>query len=157
MMKAVDKLEDSFMLKGGEFADAGVASRDLRSTLTKLGASQEVTTRAAICAFEAEMNVIIHSVAGTLQYVIKNGEIIITVIDMGPGIEDIELAMQEGYSTAPEWAKEMGWGSGLGLPNIKRNSDSLRIDSVMGEGTTLEIVIRTGGPLDLDSIRGGKK
>jgi serine/threonine-protein kinase RsbT len=157
MMKAVDKLEDSFMLKGGEFADAGVASRDLRGTLTKLGACQEVITRAAICAFEAEMNVIIHSVAGTLQYVIKSGEIIITVIDMGPGIEDIGLAMQEGYSTAPEWAKEMGWGSGLGLPNIKKNSDNLRIDSVMGEGTTIEIIIRTGSALDLDALRGDRK
>jgi len=152
----VDKLEDSFMLKGGEFADAGLASRNLRSTLTRLGASQEMTTRAAICAFEAEMNVIIHSVAGSLRYVIKSDQVIITVTDMGPGIEDIELAMQEGYSTAPEWAKEMGWGSGLGLPNIKRNSSRLKIDSVMGEGTTLEIIIETGAQLDLDLVRGAR-
>lgn len=154
-MTAVDKLEDSFMLKGGEFADAGVASRNLRSALTRLGASQEVITRAAISAFEAEMNVIIHSVAGTLRYVIKSDRIIISVTDMGPGIEDIALAMQEGYSTAPEWAKEMGWGSGLGLPNIKRNSSRLKIDSAPGEGTTLEIVIDAGDKLDLDLVRGG--
>jgi anti-sigma regulatory factor (Ser/Thr protein kinase) len=98
--------------------------------------------RAAVSAFEAEMNVIIHAVAGSISYVITEDEVKITVTDMGPGIEDIELAMKEGYTTAPQWAKDMGWGGGLGLPNIKRNCDNLKIDSKVGEGTTLEITVK---------------
>lgn len=135
-------LEGYFMLKGGVFQDAGSASAELRQTLTGLGFASDQIRRAAIVAFEAEMNVIIHAVAGSLSYVISSDEVRITVTDMGPGIEDIELAMKEGYTTAPEWAKEMGWGGGLGLPNIKKNSDNLKIDSKVGEGTTLEIVVR---------------
>jgi anti-sigma regulatory factor (Ser/Thr protein kinase) len=88
------------------------------------------------------MNVLIHALAGTLRYVVDNGEVRITVTDMGPGIKDVEKAMQKGFSTAPEWAREKGWGSGLGLPNIKDNSDSLTIDTVPGEGTTINIVVR---------------
>ena len=87
------------------------------------------------------MNVIIHAVAGTMHYSIGSEELKIILTDMGPGIEDIELAMREGYSTAPDWGREMGWGAGMGLPNIKRNSDDLKIDSVVGEGTTLEITL----------------
>ncbi len=140
----VDMIEGCFTFRGGEFADAGTASRELKTVLSKMGVPQETIRRAAVSAFEAEMNVIIHSVAGTLHYIVENGSIKITVTDMGPGIPDIEMAMKEGFSTAPEWAKEMGWGSGLGLPNIKRNSDSLKLDSVVGEGTTLEIIIGIG-------------
>lgn len=135
-------LEGYFMLKGGVFQDAGAASKELRETLSGIGVPSHLIRRAAIAAFEAEMNVIIHAVAGSLSYLIKNDEVRITVTDMGPGIEDVELAMTVGYSTAPEWAREMGWGGGLGLPNIKRNSDSLKIDSKVGEGTTLEIVVK---------------
>lgn len=135
-------IEGFFTLRGGEFADAGTASRQLKEVLSKIGVPQETIRRAAVSAFEAEMNVIIHGVAGTLRYTVEDDELRITVTDMGPGIPDIELAMQEGYSTAPEWAKEMGWGSGLGLPNIKKNSDRLKIDSVVGEGTTLEIIVK---------------
>ncbi|HEX8948394.1 MAG TPA: ATP-binding protein, partial [Dissulfurispiraceae bacterium] len=88
-----------------------------------------------------EMNVIIHAVAGTMYYAITDKEVKVTVTDMGPGIENIELAMQEGYSTAPDWVREMGWGAGMGLPNIRKNADEFKIDSVVGEGTTLEITI----------------
>lgn len=135
-------VEGYFTLRGGEFTNAGDASQEIKAVLQRLGASQDNIKRAAVSAFEAEMNVIIHAVAGILRYAIEDGAVRITVTDMGPGIADIGLAMREGYSTAPEWAKEMGWGSGLGLPNIERNSDGLRIDSVVGEGTTLEILIR---------------
>lgn len=138
-----DKLEEGyFMLKGGVFQDAGAASRELKDALSSLGVPSQNIRRAAISAFEAEMNVIIHAVAGSLSYIIGDGEVKITVTDMGPGIPDIELAMREGYTTAPEWAKEMGWGGGLGLPNIKRNCDNLKIDSKVGEGTTLEIIVK---------------
>jgi anti-sigma regulatory factor (Ser/Thr protein kinase) len=134
-------LEGSFQLKGGDFSEAGEASKEMRARLAAMGVPPETIRRAAVSAFEAEMNVIIHAVAGTLFYEIWDDRIKITVTDMGPGIKDTELAMKEGYSTAPDWAREIGWGSGMGLPNIKNNSDSLRLDSVPGEGTTLEIEI----------------
>ena len=130
-----------FPLKGGDFSDAGVGSKVIRSQLAEMGVPAGTIRRAAICAFEAEINVIIHAVAGSLNYLIEGDELRITVTDMGPGIEDVALAMREGYTTAPDWAREFGWGSGMGLPNIKKNSDALKIDSVPGEGTTLEIII----------------
>ncbi len=87
------------------------------------------------------MNVIIYAAAGWLRYYITPQNIRVKIEDMGPGIENIELAMQEGYSTAPEWVREMGWGAGMGLPNMKKNSDEFKIDSVVGEGTTVEMII----------------
>jgi serine/threonine-protein kinase RsbT len=141
--------EGYYMLKGGVFQDAGAASRELKEALSSLGVSSQNIRKAAVSAFEAEMNVIIHAVAGSLSYVIGEGEVKIIVTDMGPGIPDIDLAMKEGYTTAPDWAKEMGWGGGLGLPNIKRNCDNLKIDSKVGEGTTLEIIVKLGGNGDV--------
>ena len=134
-------IEGCFQLMGGAFTNAGAASSELKAALTKLGVSPDIIRRISIAAFEAEMNVIIHAVAGTMHYRISDKEIRVTVNDMGPGIENIELAMQEGYSTAPDWVREMGWGAGMGLPNIKKNADVFKIDSVVGEGTTLEITI----------------
>jgi anti-sigma regulatory factor (Ser/Thr protein kinase) len=136
-----EKIEGSFQLIGGNFTNAGASSLELKRKLTELGLNQDIIKRAAVVSFEAEMNVIIHAAAGWLRYYITPERLRIVVEDMGPGIKDIELAMKEGYSTAPEWVKEMGWGAGMGLPNIKRNSDKLKIDSVAGEGTTVEIII----------------
>ncbi|MDA8170174.1 MAG: ATP-binding protein [Nitrospiraceae bacterium] len=148
-----NRIEGSYPLKGGDFSEAGAASKELRSQLAALGIPSETIRRAAISAFEAEINVIIHAVAGTLHFKVEGDRLIITVTDMGPGIEDIELAMQEGYTTAPDWAREFGWGSGMGLPNIKRNSDGLKIDSIIGEGTTLEIIINLKSNGKNDDIR----
>ncbi|HXX58277.1 MAG TPA: ATP-binding protein [Thermodesulfovibrionales bacterium] len=133
--------EGSFHLMGGEFTHAGAASSELKTILTGLGISADLVRRAAIATFEAEMNVIIHAAAGVINYSVTPDKIQIVVSDMGPGIPDIELAMTEGYSTAPDWVREMGWGAGMGLPNIKKNSDELRVESVVGEGTTIEIII----------------
>jgi serine/threonine-protein kinase RsbT len=130
------------MLKGGVFQDAGAASKELKDALASIGIPSRHIRRAAVSAFEAEMNVIIHAVAGSLSYVVSDDEVRITVTDMGPGIPDIDMAMKEGFTTAPKWAKDMGWGGGLGLPNIKRNCDNLKIDTKVGEGTTLEIVVK---------------
>ncbi|MDA8090147.1 MAG: ATP-binding protein [Nitrospiraceae bacterium] len=130
-----------FPLNGGDFSDAGAGSKRLREELAALGVPAQVIRRAAICAFEAEINVIIHAVAGSLHYMINEDILTITITDMGPGIKDVALAMKEGYTTAPDWARTYGWGSGMGLPNIKRNADDLVIDSVPGEGTTLKIFI----------------
>jgi anti-sigma regulatory factor (Ser/Thr protein kinase) len=133
--------EGSFHLVGGEFTHAGAAASELKTILTGLGISADLVRRAAIATFEAEMNVIIHAAAGVMNYSVTPEKIQIVVSDMGPGIPDIELAMTEGYSTAPDWVREMGWGAGMGLPNIKKNSDQFRVESVVGEGTTIEIII----------------
>ncbi len=145
-------VEGFFPLQGGEFTDAGSSASEIKTAMSKLGVSPDIARKAGISAFEAEMNVIIHAVAGSLRYEIKDGVLKIVVTDMGPGIPDVEQAMQEGFTTAPEWAKKKGWGSGLGLPNIKKNCDDLKIDTVLGEGTTLEITIYLDGK---DSVAGG--
>jgi len=135
-------IEGSFHLTGGDFTNAGAASSELKSIMTKLNISPHLARRAAIATFEAEMNVIIHAVAGVMYYMITPDCIKVVLNDMGPGIPDIQQAMREGYSTAPDWIREMGWGAGMGLPNMKKNSDEFRIDSVVGEGTTVEIIIK---------------
>lgn len=139
MIKGV--IEGSFHLTGGDFTNAGAASSEVKSILTGLGISSEIVRRAAIAVFEAEMNVIIHAVAGVMHYYVSNERIRVVINDMGAGIPDIEQAMKEGFSTAPDWVREMGWGAGMGLPNIKKNSDVFRIESAVGEGATLEIIL----------------
>ena len=136
-----ETIEGSFQLIGGNFGTAGEASTQLKLKLSNLGVDETIIRRVTIATFEAEMNVIIYAAAGWLHYYITPQQITIRIEDMGPGIENIELAMQEGYSTAPEWVREMGWGAGMGLPNMKKNSDRFKIDSVFGEGTTVEMVI----------------
>lgn len=141
-MTAGKIMEGSFHLTGGDFTNAGAASSELKSILTNLGINPAIVRRAAIATFEAEMNVIIHAVAGVMYYEVTADAIRVILNDMGPGIPDIGRAMQEGYSTAPDWIREMGWGAGMGLPNMKKNSDVFKVDSVVGEGTTVEIVIK---------------
>ncbi len=133
--------EGVFFLTGKDFAKAGVASSNLKAILESMGVPPDIIRRAAIAAFEAEVNVIIYAVAGMMHYSITQETIKIIVQDMGPGIPDIALAMTEGYSTAPDYIRELGFGSGMGLPNIKKNTDKLTVNSVVGEGTTLEFII----------------
>ena len=134
-------IEGSFPLIGGDFSIAGESSAQLKKILTDLGVEEGIIRRAAIATFEAEMNVIIYAAAGTVNYTVTPQQIRIVIVDMGPGIKDLEQAMQEGYSTAPDWVREMGWGAGMGLPNMKKNSDEFKLDSVVGEGTTVEMAI----------------
>jgi serine/threonine-protein kinase RsbT len=133
--------EGTFFLTGKDFTNAGTASSELKAVLESMRLQPDIVRRAAIAAFEAEMNVIIYAVAGMMRYSITPELIKVIISDMGPGIENIELAMTEGYSTAPDYIREMGFGSGMGLPNIKKNSDELQINSVAGEGATLEFII----------------
>jgi len=138
----MDKSADGvFFLTWKDFTDAGVASGNLKKVLEGMGIQPDIIRRAAIAAFEAEMNTIIYSVAGMMHYFVTPEMIRVVVQDMGPGIPDIELAMTEGYSTAPDYIREMGFGSGMGLPNIKKSTDKLNVNSVVGEGTTLEFII----------------
>ncbi len=126
-------------IKGGDFVNAGHASSSLKKVLKQLNVDSGRIKRLVIALYEAEVNVVAHAYSGTIQVQIYPGEVEIRVEDEGPGIEDIEQAMQEGYSTASPEVREMGFGAGMGLPNIKRNSDSFHLESAPGKGTKLVI------------------
>ncbi len=130
-----------FHLTAGDFNGAGDASGKIKRTLQQVGVKAEVIRRIAISAYEAELNVIIHSLGGDIRAKVYPDRTEIEVKDCGPGIADVEQAMQEGYSTAPDHIREMGFGAGMGLPNMSRCADRFSIESKVGEGTTLRIII----------------
>ncbi len=134
-----------FAVKGGDFAKAGTVACRIKDLLKDLGLDAKTVRRASIASYEAEMNVIMYAWEGRVNLAVSPQEVRITIDDQGPGIADIELAMTEGYSTATREMRELGFGAGMGLPNIKRNADVFRIDSKTGQGTRLEIIIRTNG------------
>lgn len=140
---AADKgLVQEFFIKGWDFSHAGEASCEIKNTLKQIGISAEIIRRVAIAAYEAEMNVVMYAQQGIMRCEIDPDQIKITVEDQGPGIADIELAMQEGYSTATPEMREMGFGAGMGLPNIKRNTDIFEITSIVGSGTKLTLLFK---------------
>jgi CBS domain-containing protein/anti-sigma regulatory factor (Ser/Thr protein kinase) len=125
-----------------DFDHAGGASSRIKRALEHLGFSPQIVRRAAIAAYEAEMNIIIHTdEGGELMVDVRPEQIVIRATDTGPGIPDIERAMQPGFSTAPEWIREMGFGAGIGLSNIRRCTDEMRLESPLGTRTSLEAVI----------------
>jgi len=134
--------EKSFAVRGGDFDKAGEVSTQIKSILKGVGINSDVVRRVAIATFEGELNVVIHAEEGTVDVMITSADVLITIADKGKGIEDIEQAMQEGYSTASDEMRERGFGAGMGLPNMKKNSDQFRIESEIGVGTTLWITIR---------------
>lgn len=125
-----------------DFSAAGKASTDMKRRLTQLGLPPALIRRVAVAMYEAEMNVAIHGEGGKAEVQIANDMISARFIDHGPGIENIELAMQEGYSTAPEEIRNMGFGAGMGLPNMKKNADELIIQSEPQKGTLVEMHFR---------------
>jgi anti-sigma regulatory factor (Ser/Thr protein kinase) len=127
----------SFEIKGGDFVNAGTVSVKIKRILKDIGVKPEVVYRVSICCYEAEMNVIMYAYHGILDFSITPEEISVELKDEGPGIENIQLAMKEGYSTATDEMREMGFGAGMGLPNIKKNSDEFRIESGVNKGTNL--------------------
>nr|WP_308202631.1 ATP-binding protein [Cloacibacillus evryensis] len=120
---------------------AGAASNNIKNTLKMLGIASDICRRVAIITYEAEINLVIHAGGGMLQALISEDHVDLVIKDEGPGIADINKAMTEGYSTATEQAREMGFGAGMGLPNIKRNSDTFDIESEVGKGTTLRSTV----------------
>jgi anti-sigma regulatory factor (Ser/Thr protein kinase) len=138
-------LNQSYTIRGGDFSKAGVVSVQIKNLLKELGLDFSVIRRAAIAAYEAEMNVIMYAREARVELSVSVGRIELVFEDSGPGIPDIGLAMREGYSTATQEMREMGFGAGMGLPNIKKNSDAFRITSKVGEGTRLEISISSNG------------
>lgn len=134
-----------FKIVGQDFKRAGEASFEVKNCLKRLGAPPKVIRRIATAAYEAEVNVVSYAQSGTMRVNIEDEWVDVTVEDVGPGIPDIELAMQEGYSTAPPYVKEMGFGSGMGLPNIKRNSDWMDLRSTVNQGTILRFKVNLKG------------
>lgn len=139
--KAENEIILKFTLQGLDFETAGEASGKIKSVLQQLGIGSDVIRRIAISAYEGEMNVIIHALRGVMQAVISPACTSITLEDEGPGIGDIELAMREGYSTAPDYVREMGFGAGMGLPNMMRCTDKFEIQSKVGVGTKIQMTI----------------
>ncbi|NIM51584.1 MAG: CBS domain-containing protein [Gemmatimonadales bacterium] len=130
---------------GKDFERGGESSSRLKLTLGRLGLDPATVRRVAIATYEAEMNLIVFTEGGSIVASVGRGQITVNVDDPGPGIPDIERALRPGYSTAPEWVRELGFGAGMGLNNIQRCADSLEIDSAPGRGTHLTISILTGG------------
>ncbi len=130
-----------FTLKGSDFNVAGETSSKIKRVLQQIGIKSDVIRRIAISSYEAEMNVIIHAHSGTMRAKIYPDRTELVVDDEGPGIADIGLAMQEGYSTAPDHIREMGFGAGMGLPNMARCSDIFDIQSTVDEGTKITMTI----------------
>ncbi len=124
-----------------DFSRAGEASSDIKKKLRQVGFENDVIRRVAIATYEAEINQVIHSLGGMITLLILADRIELFFVDKGPGIENIDMAMKEGFSTASSKVREMGFGAGMGLPNIKRCSDEFYIDSKVGDFTKLKIVI----------------
>lgn len=126
-----------FSVEGNNFISAGSASEEVKNTLKKLGISPSTIRRVAISMYEGEINMVIHAGGGKASVDIFDDHIEIKLKDEGPGIENIELAMQEGFSTAPDDIRAMGFGAGMGLPNMRKYTDSFDIKSQVGKGTEL--------------------
>jgi anti-sigma regulatory factor (Ser/Thr protein kinase) len=133
-------MEFSYDIAGGDFSRAGAASSEVKKILKQLNVDLAVIKRVVVALYEAEVNVVAHADGGVMRVTLDAVSIEVVIRDRGPGIPDISLAMQEGYSTASPRVREMGFGAGMGLPNIKRNCDSLDIESTVGVGTTVKMV-----------------
>lgn len=130
-----------FDVDGNDFSSAGIASVKVKKILRDIGFESDVIRRVSIAMYEAEINMVIHAGGGTAVVEVSDDKIVLVLSDNGPGIADINLAMSEGYSTAPDNIRALGFGAGMGLPNIKRYSDDLKIESELGKGTTLTITV----------------
>lgn len=137
-----DKISLFFEVPADDFTRAGEASSNVKSMLKQMGVSPEIIRKVSIAMYEGEINMVIHASGGTIDVTVSQEEIEMVLKDQGPGIEDIELAMQAGYSTAPDNIRSLGFGAGMGLPNMKKYSDELLIDSVVGVGTTVTMRVK---------------
>ena len=135
--------QESFTIEGGNFNNAGIVSTSIKSILKKMGLPNDIVRKSAIVSYEAEINVVSYAKQGTVNITVQPGTVQIEVVDEGPGIPNIDLAMQEGYSTADRRIREMGFGAGMGLCNIKNYSDVFHITSEVGKGTHLIMTIHT--------------
>lgn len=131
----------TYQVDGEDFTRAGEASSDLKSKLKQMGVSPEAVRKVAISMYEGEINMVIHADGGEIKVEISPEEITMVLADKGPGIEDVDRAMQAGYSTAPDNVRNLGFGAGMGLPNMKKYSDEMKLETVVGEGTTVTMKV----------------
>lgn len=134
----------NFEIEGGNFSIAGGASSEVKKILNQLNVDSKIIKRVVVALYEAEVNIVAHANKGWITADINTERIKLNLNDEGPGIADIGKAMETGYSTASAKVREMGFGAGMGLPNIKKNADELRIESEVGKGTSVEIVVYFG-------------
>lgn len=124
-----------------DFTRAGEASSDVKSKLKQMGVPPDAVRKVAIAMYEGEINMVIHAKGGEITVSITPEQITMVLADVGPGIPDVELAMQAGYSTAPDAIRSLGFGAGMGLPNMKKYTDDMKIDTTVGVGTTITMVV----------------
>lgn len=136
-----ETLKLHYLVDGDDFTLAGEASSDTKRVLKKLGINPEAVRKVAIAMYEGEINMVIHADGGTADVEIGDREIRIILADQGPGIPDVALAMQEGWSTAPDEIRSLGFGAGMGLPNMKRYSDTFELQTEVGVGTTVTMTV----------------
>lgn len=137
----MDKVNFHFDIDGDNFTSAGEASVRIKKLLREMGFSSDTIRRVSVAMYEGEINMVIHANGGTADVDVYADRIEIILADNGPGISDIDLAMQEGYSTAPDNIRSLGFGAGMGLPNMKRYTDDMRIESEVGKGTTVYMTV----------------
>lgn len=137
-----DALHLKYEVSDEDFTRAGEASSDVKKRLKQLAISPEVIRKVSIALYEGEINMVIHANGGTIDVYISEESITMILADSGPGIPDIAKAMEAGYSTAPDNIRTLGFGAGMGLPNMKKNSDEMQIDTTLNVGTTVTMVIR---------------
>ena len=130
-----------FVVDGEDFTSAGQASVQVKKNLRRLGIPPEIIRKISIAMYEGEINMVIHADGGEAEVLVYEDRIVMILTDRGPGIADVEKAMQEGYSTAPDNVRSLGFGAGMGLPNMKRYTDDMKIESVVGEGTTITMTV----------------
>lgn len=136
-MDHISDLKEVYPVAAGDFASAGEVSGKIKRIMKQLGIPSQIVRRASVATYEVELNLVIHSYGGDIMLEVSSSELKITSRDTGPGIPNIDLAMQEGYSTASEEARNMGFGAGMGLPNMQRNASEFQIESTVGVGTTI--------------------
>ena len=136
-----EKIHLHYEVAGDDFTRAGEASGALKRTLKQIGFSPEVIRRVSIALYEGEINMVIHAGGGEIDVTVEPDRIDMILKDKGPGIEDVELAMREGYSTAPDHIRSLGFGAGMGLPNIQKYTDEMRIETEIGTGTTVYMTV----------------
>ena len=127
----------TYPVASADYTSAGKASTDIKRRLKQLGVGGDVLRRVAVASYEVELNLVIHSLGGELSLTVFPDSVLLVSTDVGPGIPDLEMAMREGFSTANDEARSLGFGAGMGLPNMKRNADGFDIQSQAGSGTTI--------------------
>ena len=137
-----ENIKFHFDIDGSDFSSAGVASVMVKKKLRQLGYHPDIIRKVSIAMYEGEINMVIHASGGTADVEVSDEEITIVLSDRGPGIPDVELAMKAGYSTAKDNIRNLGFGAGMGLPNMIKYTDDLHIDTVLGVGTTVTMKVK---------------